>query len=261
MHHQIDGIMLPHGHSETADLISTYYPSIKVQEYEDRTFIPTNNDLLEVPLNSIIMESDVGELVANKIVYPWDLLRTMAEVMETEIKRSAISENASISKTSVITGPCIIEDGVYIDDFCKVKGPVYIGQNTKVGTGSLVRNSFIGMDSVIGFNCEIARSYLAGRNSIAHHNVILDSVLGEDSWLGGYVGTTNVRLDRKNVRYKVDNQFIDTGLQNFGAVIGSHCSIGAHAVILPGRNIPSNSTVQAGAVVSSEVECSQCCCD
>ena len=250
--------MLPRGHSETADLISTCYPSIKVQEYEDRTFIPTSDDLLEIPLSSIITESDVGDLVANKIVYPWDLLRTMTEVMESEIKKAVISENASIAKTSVITGPCIIEDGVHIDDFCKIKGPVYIGQNTKVGTGSLVRNSFIGMDSIIGFNCEIARSYLAGQNNIAHHNVILDSVLGEDTWLGGYVGTTNVRLDRKNVRYRVDDQLIDTGLQSFGAVIGSHCSIGARTIILPGRNIPSNSTVEAGAVLSSEAQCSKC---
>jgi bifunctional UDP-N-acetylglucosamine pyrophosphorylase/glucosamine-1-phosphate N-acetyltransferase len=247
---KIESILLPEGFSRTADVISASYPSIQINEYRDRAFVKADSELLEIPLNSLIIDSGMGDLVADQIIYPWDLLRIMGRVLESELKSSSISPNATISESSIISGPCIIEDGVFIDDFCKIKGPLYIEKNSIIGTGSLVRNCIIGKESTIGFNCELARSYLAGKDRIAHHNVILDSIIGENSWMGGYVGTTNVLLNNQNVRFKLGDNLVDTGLQNFGAVIGAGCNIGAGVIILPGRYIPSNSTIQAGVVVS-----------
>ena len=251
LQNKIDSIMVPEGFSQMAGVISENYPSIQIDEYrEGRTFIQGADNLLEMPLNSIIIDSNMGGLVTDQIVYPWDLLRIIGRVLDSEIKSTSISPDATVSESSIISGPCIIEDGAYIDDFCKLKGPVYIERNSRVGTGSLVRNCMIGKESSIGFNCELARSYLAGNDRIAHHNVILDSIIGENSWMGGYVGTTNVLLNNQNVKYKLGDKLVDTGLQNFGAVIGAGCNIGAGVIILPGRCIPSNSTIQAGMVVA-----------
>jgi len=246
----IESVLIPEGFSLAASAISSSYPAIQVEEYKDKTFIPTTGDLLELQLNSIIVESVMGDLVVDQIVHPWDLLRIMGRVLESEIKTSSISPNANVCESSILSGPCVIEDGAFVDDFCKIKGPAYIGRNSRIGTGSLLRNSMVGDESSIGFNCEVARSYLAGKNRVAHHNVILDSIIGEGTWMGGYVGTTNVLLNNKNVRYKLGDQLVDTGLQNFGAVIGTACTIGAGVIILPGRYIPSNTTIQAGTVVS-----------
>ena len=248
---KIDCVMIPEGFSGTADAISASYPSIQVNEYRDRALVPAaTGDLLEVPLNSVISESAMGDLVAEQIVYPWDVLRIMSRILESEVKSSSVSPNATVSESSILSGPCIIEDGVFVDDFCKIKGPAYIGRNSRIGTGSLARDCMINAESSIGFNCEIARSYLAGKNRVAHHNVILDSVVGQDVWMGGYVGTTNVLLNGQNVKYKAGDSLVDTGLQNFGAVIGAGSVIGAGAIILPGRYIPPRSTIQAGTVVS-----------
>jgi hypothetical protein len=52
---------------------------------------------------------------------------------------------------------------------------------------------------------------------IAHQNVILDSIIGEDVWFGGYSGTVNVTDDRKNVRYQIGERLMDTGTDHFGA--------------------------------------------
>ena len=247
----IDCVLLPEGFTHMASVISASYPSLRIDEYKDRALIPTTNELFELQFNSIIVESEMGGIVVDQIVYPWDLLRIMNKVLVSEVRTTSISPNATICESSIVSGPCMIEDGAFIDDFCKIKGPIYIGRNSRVGTGSLLRSCMVGSGSSIGFNCEVARSYLAGKNNLGHHNVILDSIIGESTWMGGYVGTTNVLLNGKNVKYKAGDKLVDTGLQNFGAVIGDGCKIGAGVIILPGRYIPSNSTIQAGTLVSN----------
>ena len=36
----------------------------------------------------------------------------------------------------------------------------------------------MGDDTIIGFNCEIARSFFMGNTRIAHLDVVLDSIIG-----------------------------------------------------------------------------------
>ena len=78
-----------------------------------------------------------------------------------------------------------MKDDVVIDDFCKIKGPTYIGKGSFVGMSSRIRSSMLGKETSIGFNCEIARTYFAGCDKMAHQNVILDSIIGKDVWFGG----------------------------------------------------------------------------
>jgi acetyltransferase-like isoleucine patch superfamily enzyme len=216
-------------------------------------FVATGHNSIEVASNPIIVEYVSDMSSSNgcpQILYPWDLLRIMNSALESKIQTKCISSNATVSDRSIIRGPCLIEDGVYIDDFCKILGPTYIGKNSNIGTGSLIRNCMIGAESNIGFNCEIGRSYLAGNNAIPHHNVILDSIVGQNTWMGGYVGTTNFLLNKQNIRFKLGDRLVDTGVTHFGAVIGPDCAIGAGVLTLPGRFIPSNSQIQPGIVVS-----------
>jgi acetyltransferase-like isoleucine patch superfamily enzyme len=203
----------------------------------------------KIPLNSILTLESGNKLNVDILWYPWDFLEFMQKSLGMEITQSRISPKAKVSKTSVIEGPCVIEEGAVIDDFCKIKGPTYIGKNSFVGMGSLVRNSVLEQGTKIGFNCEIGKSYFAGRGKISHHNVILDTIVGENVWFGGYSGTANVLLDRRNVRYKINGRLVDTGTDHFGSVIGDNCCIGASVIILPGRRILPNSQLQAGTIV------------
>ncbi len=114
---------------------------------------------------------------------------------------------------------------------------------------SLVRKSMLGINTKIGFNCDIARTYFEGHDRIAHQNLILDSIIGKNVWFGGYSGTANVLINRQNVRYQIGDSLVDTGTGHLGAIVGNNCAIGASVIILPGRQIPSNTVIQAGAVV------------
>jgi acetyltransferase-like isoleucine patch superfamily enzyme len=268
----IDKVVVPKESTNAVKLIEENFPSIDVEQFssssnnnDSRTITTTafQNYLLnsnevrtlnkkaefEVPVNTFIHYSlERAALLIDAVIYPWDFLKLIQKVLCDNIKDTIISPNASIAKSSIIEGPCIIEDGVTIDDFCKIKGPTYIGKGSFIGMSSLIRNCMLGEKTRIGFNCEIARSYFAGHDKMSHQNVILDSVIGKGVWLGGYSGTANVLLNRQNIRYELNGQLVDTGTDHFGAVIGNDCSVGASVIILPGRQVPSNSIIQAGTI-------------
>ncbi len=244
----IEKILLPVGFSNIADLLQNRFSALQVDEYGDLEE-GRSAEAIRLPLNSAVLEKDPGHVIKS-IVYPWDILSAILHIVGIEARETSISENSSIAETTVLKGPCIIEDGVSIDDFNKIVGPTYIGKNSKIGTGNLIRNSSIGDNTTVGFGCEVARSILAGKNRISHHDVILDSIIGQNSWMGAYVGTTNLLLNNETIKYKLGSTIVSTGLEHFGAVIGHGCALGAGVIILPGRSIQKNSIIQAGTILS-----------
>lgn len=259
---KISKIMIPNDFRDSLALVQDKFPSINVEEFcDDESYRQTStlakiklgeigkNDIFDIPINALVSFSKKEDSFSiDPICYPWDLLNILKKVLHDEVTRSQISKTATIAKSSIIEGPCIIEDDVTVDDFCKITGPVYIGRNSFIGMGSLVRNSMINNETKIGFNCEIAKTYFGGDDQIAHHNVILDSIIGKKVWFGGYVGTANVLLTKKNVKYMIDDDFVDTGINHFGAVVGNNCAVGASVIILPGRQVPANTKIQAGTI-------------
>ncbi len=209
----------------------------------------SSNKVITLPCNAIIgINSTPKKIIFYRFTYPWEFLDAVLDLLQNEIRKPIISKKASVAKTAIIEGSCIIEDNVVIDDFAKLKGPVYIGKGSFIGMGSLIRNSMLNYNTNIGFNCEIAKTYFAGNTKISHHNVILDSIIGKNVWFGGYSGTANVLLTRKNIYYKIKGKLLDTGRDHFGAVVSNNSSIGASVIILPGRQVPPDSIIPAGTV-------------
>ena len=211
--YKIKSIEIPTDLYFLKNLIHEYFPSIEVTVRKGRVItqklIDGKSHLLKdsqgidllmassnepattsigIPFNSTVYLNKKNELIIDEIKYPWDFLKTVQKILEGEVTYTRISPRAKISRTSIIEGPCIIEEGVVLDDFCKIKGPVYIGRNSFIEMGSLVRNSILEQNTRIGFNCEIGKSYFAGNDKISHHNVILDTIVGQNVWFGGYPG-------------------------------------------------------------------------
>ena len=259
---KIDTISIPEKYPETYSIVKKQFPTIQVNyaptppthlseamQIAAKKLDFSELDQMELSLSSIVYQlKETQEIIIDTIQYPWDYLKAIKNILDNYVLESKISPSAKISKTTVIEGPCIIEENVVIDDFCKIKGPIFIGKGSFVGMGSLVRNCMFGEKTSIGFNCEISKSYFSGHTEIAHHNVILDSVIGENVWFGGYSGTANVLLTKKNVKYQINDTLVDTGINHFGAVVGDNSAVGAAVIILPGRQIPPNSTIQAGTI-------------
>lgn len=219
--------------------------------HNQQSTLISNKNLMFLPCNTVIdKRSTRSSIEYYKFQYPWEFLDIIQDLLKKEVTYSTISNKATIAKTAIIEGPCIIEDNVVIDDFAKIKGPAYIGNGSFIGMGSLIRSSMLDYNTNIGFNCEIGKTYFAGNAKISHHNVILDSIIGKNVWFGGYSGTANVLLTRKNVQYRINDALVDTGKNHFGAVISNNSSIGASVIILPGRKIPPDSIIPAGTIFS-----------
>ena len=273
--YDIRSVEIPRNLYSLKDAIRQYLPSINVTyEKSKRVFYDKKEAILDarqlsststvikkleyptsptlrIPSNSIVYIDKDDKLLIEEIKNPRNFLKAILKILDSEVTSTRISSKAKISKTSVIEGPCIIEKGVVIDDFCKIKGPVYIGEYSFVGMGSLIRNSMIERNTRIGFNCKVGNSYFAGNDKISHHNVISDTIVGQNVWFGGYSGIANVPLGESNAQHEGNNNIVDSELDYFGSVVGNNCCIGASVTILPGRKIPPNSMVQAGTMVKS----------
>lgn len=282
----IHRIKVPSKCSTTLKLLQDNFSTIDMEEYEDdegedediksndsnssndinnnstaarshNISIKENMDYLEIPLNSAIwyLQSEKEKKVLiNPIKYPWDLHYVIQKILQDEVTHVSISPNASIAKSAVIDGPCIIEDDVTIDDFCKIKGPTYISKDSFIGMSSLIRNCMMGDKTRIGFNCEIARSYLLGSDKISHQNSILDSIIGENVWFGAYAATLNALSTKQKISYEIEKgKSIDTGIYRFGALVGNNCTISTSVIIMPGRHIQANTFVKPETTVAKSI--------
>ena len=97
----------------------------------------SNKSSIFLPCNVIIgKNSSKNHIDYSLFRFPWEFLDSVTEVLQNEVKDVIISDKSKIAKSSIIEGPCIIEDNVVIDDFVKIKGPVFIGEGSFIQMGS-----------------------------------------------------------------------------------------------------------------------------
>ncbi len=156
-------------------------------------------------------------------VYPWDLLALNESILSStpkDIKGTveegvvmlgpvSIGEGARIRANSVLVGPISIGKGSVVGPSAYIAANVSIGDNSTVGPFSVVKDSLI-MDDVI----------------IGAHSSIYQSVIAPGSSMGDFTGIEKgeytVRLER----------YVST--KTLGAIIGSDCEISHHVAISPG---------------------------
>lgn len=153
---------------------------------------------------------------------------------EAEVADGAILDT---SRGSISIGPRTrICPGAYIE------GPVVIGSDCLVGNLAMIRGTTsIGDGTRIGFSTEIKNALIEERVSIGPQCFIADSKIECDAYLGAQVRTSNHRLDKRNVEVIVDGQRIDTGMEKLGCLIGARASLGIQVILLPGREVAPDS--------------------
>jgi bifunctional UDP-N-acetylglucosamine pyrophosphorylase/glucosamine-1-phosphate N-acetyltransferase len=187
------------------------------------------------------------------IQYPWHIFKIAKHFLDG-LDKPYISERAKIDKTARIEGNVYIEDGVKVLENAVVRGPCYIGKDSVIGNNVLIWNySHIGERCIVGYNTEIKHSYV-GKECWFHSNYIGDSIIGEQCSFGAGTVTANFRFDEKNVVIRHKGMVIDTGLDKFGAIIGSNSKTGINVSIMPGVRLGPNSFVGPHVILRKDLE-------
>lgn len=186
------------------------------------------------------------------ISYPWKILEAMNYFLGS-MKEPVISPSARIHETAVIDGNVVIGDNAKVFEHAVIRGPTYIGKNSVIGNHVLVRNSHIGDRSVIGKGSEVKGSYI-GENCWFHTNYVGDSIISDNCSFGSGAVTANFRFDEKNIKVRVGDRLIDTGLDKLGVIMGENSKVGINSCLMPGVKIGPNSMVGPGAVLFKDIE-------
>ncbi|MFA6532794.1 MAG: sugar phosphate nucleotidyltransferase [Patescibacteria group bacterium] len=243
--------------SSTTKLVFDFFADIDLLLNQFKTVKTQEDDLYESAINKLL-KSDlkqsyfVYQSYWYALKYPWHVLEMMKNFLST-IKESRISPSSEISKNALLVGPVIIGENVKIGDFSKIVGPVYIGDNSIVGDYTMVRETQIGEDCLIGSFSEVARSYI-GNNVFLHRNYVGDSVLDNDVMFGAQAVTGNFKFDGEKVFSEINDVKVDTNKNKLGVIVGNLSKVGVNATIFPGVKIGKKTWIGPGEKVKYDVE-------
>lgn len=135
-------------------------------------------------------------------------------------------------------GPVVIEEGVVIEPDVFIKGPVFIGRNSRIKSGArLYPNVSIGANCTI---CgEINNTVIWGNSAKGHDGYLGCAVIGEGCNLGAGTTNSNLKNDWSSVKLYdySSNKLRDTGLAKCGVVIGDQVMLGIQSKLTTGTVI------------------------
>lgn len=215
----------------------------------------------EDALSEYMKKTEVKLVLINKseedspsfLKYPWHLFTMRKYLFDNFLKRK-IEKSAKISKNVQIQGKVYIGKNTKIFEGVIIKGPCYIGDNCIIGNNSLIRE-YVNLENnvLIGAFAEVTRSIFQ-RGTICHSGYFGDSIIGKNTKIGAGTITSNVRLDREEIKSEVKGEKINTGLKSFGAVIGENTFIGTKVNIMPGKFIGSNCFVGPNSLICENIK-------
>lgn len=174
--------------------------------------------------------------------------------------------SASLSATNTVFGkhPIFVEEGVKAEAavFNTNDGPIYLGKNSEVMEGALIRGPFalcesagvkmgakiytgttVGPHSKVGG--EVSNSVIFGYSNKGHDGFLGNSVLGEWCNLGADSNNSNLKNNYEEVKlwnYATGN-FERTGLQFCGLFMGDHSKCGINTMFNTGTVVGVSSNI------------------
>jgi bifunctional N-acetylglucosamine-1-phosphate-uridyltransferase/glucosamine-1-phosphate-acetyltransferase GlmU-like protein len=181
---------------------------------------------------------------------PWEACSKAADILETQfaglstsykmIERAiAVHHTATVEPSAILKAPCVIGANCFIAAFVYLRGGVWLDSNVTVGPSAEVKSSFV-----------------FGGSSVAHLNFVGNSVIGRNVNIEAGVVLANYRNERdaKEIICFDGRQYIHTGHEKFGSLIGDGCRIGANAVLAPGTVLAHGAVVERLALIDQSAD-------
>ncbi len=153
------------------------------------------------------------------------------------------------------------EENIFVEEGASIRaavlnaenGPIYIGKNTHIHEGALIRGSFalcegshvnmgakVRGDTTVGpfskIGGEVSNTVLFGYSNKAHDGFLGNSVIGEWCNLGADTNTSNLKNNYEPIKIwnYAKGGFKDTGLMFCGLIMGDHSKCGINMMFNTG---------------------------
>lgn len=156
-----------------------------------------------------------------------------ATTSSTELPPARIGSGSLIGAGAVLYAGCDIGQRVLVADCATIRERVDIGDETIVGRGVAIEN-----DCSVGMRCKLeTNAYICAHTTIGDDVFIAPGVLtSNDNFMG--------RTEERKERFA-------------GPTIRNGARLGVGSVILPGRDVPPEAVIAAGAVLTRDAEAGQ----
>ena len=141
-------------------------------------------------------------------------------------------------------GPIYIGKNSSVQEGALIKGPFALGESSHVNMGAKIRgDTTVGPHSKVGG--EISNSVIFGYSNKGHDGFLGNSVIGEWCNLGADTNTSNLKNNYENVKVwsYAKGGFKDTGLQFCGLMMGDHSKCGINTMFNTGTMVGIGSNV------------------
>jgi UDP-N-acetylglucosamine diphosphorylase/glucosamine-1-phosphate N-acetyltransferase len=238
------------------DLIQNLEQNQAVVYQEEIVAFYTNDSQEEVNFEQYDLVVYEGDLM--QIENTWDIFAKNDSALRDDFNLITTDRTSQpIPKSVNVIAP----ENIFIEEGAKLEfvtlnastGPIYIGKNSEIMEGSVIRGPFalcesgrvklatkvygattVGPHSVIGG--EVNNSVLFGYSNKGHDGFLGNSVLGEWCNIGADSNNSNLKNNYEEVRlwsYETEG-FAKTGLQFCGLMMGDHSKCGINTMFNTG---------------------------
>lgn len=200
----------------------------------------------------------------------WDIFKNNGEAIKADFKLLTKGRKSAPIPKAV---HCINKDQIFLEENVSIEigvlnasnGPIYLGKNTEVMEGSMIRGPFgMGEYSVVKMGSKIYGStslgpkskvggevnnvVLSGYSSKGHEGYLGNSVLGEWCNLGADTNNSNLKNNYSEVKmwnYEAE-RFVKTGLQFCGLIMGDHSKSAINSMFNTGTVIGVSCNIYGG---------------
>ncbi|MFN0276465.1 MAG: GlmU family protein [Chitinophagales bacterium] len=197
---------------------------------------------------------------------PWHIFKMNDEVLRKDFERITKNRKSAVLSSSVI----FLGENVFIEEGAKIEavtintttGPVYIGKNTEVMEGAMIRGPFALCEgsvvkmgakiygaTTVGEHCkvggELNNVVMQNFSNKAHDGFLGNSVIGEWCNIGADTNNSNLKNTYAEVKLwdYASQKFILTGLQFCGLIMGDHSKCGINTMFNTGTVVGVSSNI------------------
>ncbi len=231
------------------EIIAFYSTDTQVEaNFEDYDIINYNDELIQIKNT-------------------WDIFRFNGEALKADFELITKERKSAPIPDSVY---CINKDQIFLEDNVEIeigvlnasKGPIYLGKNTLIMEGSMIRGPFailehgvvkmgskvygpttVGPKSKIGG--EVNNVIMSGYCSKGHEGYLGNAVIGEWCNLGADTNNSNLKNTYAEVKmWTYDKErFVKTGMQFCGLVMGDHSKSAINTMFNTGTVVGVSSNI------------------